>query len=100
LKHLPEMGERRRHVLSMGQRLAGAIRAKGVECASASQIVPYLIGGNEEAIAQATRFREAGFYVLPIRPPTVPEGTARLRFSLTAALREADFERLLEVVQS
>ena len=100
LEHLPEMGERRRHVLSMGQRLADAIRAKGVECASASQIVPYLIGGNEEAIAQATRFREAGFYVLPIRPPTVPEGTARLRFSLTAALREADFERLLEVVQS
>ena len=100
LEHLPEMGEKRKHVLSMGQRLAGAIRAKGVECASASQIVPYLIGGNEEAIAQATRFREAGFYVLPIRPPTVPEGTARLRFSLTAALREADFERLLEVVQS
>ena len=100
LEHLPEMGEKRRHVLSMGQRLADAIRAKGVECASASQIVPYLIGGNEEAIAQATRFREAGFYVLPIRPPTVPEGTARLRFSLTAALREADFERLLEVVQS
>ena len=100
LEHLPEMGERRRHVLSMGQRLADAIRAKGVECASASQIVPYLIGGNEEAIAQATRFREAGFYVLPIRPPTVPEGTARLRFSLTAALREEDFERLLEVVQS
>ncbi len=100
LEHLPEMGEKRRHVLSMGQRLADAIRAKGVECASASQIVPYLIGGNEEAIKQATRFREAGFYVLPIRPPTVPEGTARLRFSLTAALREADFERLLEVVQS
>ncbi len=100
LEHLPEMGERRKHVLSMGQRLRDAICAKGVACASASQIVPYLIGSNADATQQALRFQEAGFYVLPIRPPTVPEGTARLRFSLTAALREADFERLLEVVNA
>ena len=47
----------------------------------------------------AERFRAAGFHVLPIRPPTVPEGTARLRFSLTADLPDADFDRLLDLVR-
>lgn len=98
LRALPQMQARRAHVQSMGQRLAQKIREKTGECVSASQIVPYVIGSNEAAIAEAKRFQEAGFYVLPIRPPTVPKGTARLRFSLSAALSEVDFERLLEVL--
>lgn len=98
LKALPGMEARRQRLLAMGHRLAEAIRAKGVPCVSDSQIVPFLIGSNNDAIAAAKRFRDAGFYVLPIRPPTVPEGTARLRFSLTAALREEDFDRLLTLL--
>jgi 8-amino-7-oxononanoate synthase len=99
LRALPAMQARRQHLLSMGKRLADTIRAQGVECVSASQIVPYVIGSNEEAIAAAQRFQTAGFYVLPIRPPTVPRGTARLRFSLSADLSEENFERLLTLFQ-
>lgn len=97
---LPQMGERRHHVRDMGQRLAEAIRQRGSECVSSSHIVPYLIGSNEAAIAAAKRFQAAGFYVLPIRPPTVPEGTARLRFSLTAAIPPEAFERLLALIRA
>ena len=98
LRALPAMTERRARLQSMGQRLADALRAKGLTCPSASQIVPMVIGTAQAAGEAAARFRNAGFYVLPIRPPTVPEGTARLRFSLTAAVAEADFARLLEEV--
>lgn len=95
LRALPAMADRRARLLGMGRRLAEAIRARGIGCPSASQIVPLLAGSAEAAGAMAARFRAAGFHVLPIRPPTVPEGTARLRFSLTAALTEEDFGRLL-----
>ena len=100
LHAMPTFGKRRAWLRSMGRRLADEVRAKGVECVSDSQIVPYIIGSNQEAIAAAERLQAMGFYVLPIRPPTVPEGTSRLRFSLTAALSEADFNRLLEGVRA
>ncbi len=99
LQALPSMQARRERLLSMGKRLAEAIRAKGIACISASHIVPYVIGSNADAMQAAARFQAAGFYVLPIRPPTVPEGTARLRFSLTAGISDDAFERLLAVVR-
>jgi 8-amino-7-oxononanoate synthase len=44
-----------------------------------------MLGGDELALAMANKLREAGFYVRAIRPPTVPEGTSRLRICLSAA---------------
>ncbi len=98
LHAFPKMAERRRRVRTMGRRLAEAIRASGRPCGSESQIVPFMVGSNAEASAEAARFRAAGFHTLPIRPPTVPEGTARLRLSLSAALPDDAFGRLLELV--
>ena len=99
LRALPGMAARRARLRELGRRLAETIRETGRECVSESQIVPFLIGGNEEAAQAAERFRAAGFHVLPIRPPTVPEGTARLRFSLTADLPEEAFGRLLDLIR-
>jgi 8-amino-7-oxononanoate synthase len=48
-----------------------------------SQIIPVIIGDNKRAMQVAARLQAAGFDVRGIRPPTVPEGTARLRVSLT-----------------
>lgn len=53
-----------------------------------SQIVPYLIGGDREALDKAKLFQDQGILVFAIRPPTVPPNGARLRFSLSAALPE------------
>jgi 8-amino-7-oxononanoate synthase len=60
----------------------------------ASQIVPVLLGTNEAALAAAAKLRADGYAVRAIRPPTVPAGTARLRLSLTSAMRAFEIPRL------
>lgn len=55
---------------------------------SGSQIVPIILGDDEKALKIAQALQESGFDIRAIRPPTVPEGTARLRLSLNACLSE------------
>jgi 8-amino-7-oxononanoate synthase len=57
---------------------------------SRSQIVPVIIGDNETTMAIAANLKQKGIWVGAIRPPTVPAGTARLRFSITLAHTEND----------
>jgi 8-amino-7-oxononanoate synthase len=54
-----------------------------------TQIVPIFLGDNERAVRFSTLLNEAGFGTRPIRPPSVPPGTARLRLSLNAKLSTA-----------
>ncbi len=61
---------------------------------SATQIVPAVIGENESTVAAAESLQQFGFAVRAIRPPTVPQGTARLRFSLTHKISATDLARL------
>jgi 8-amino-7-oxononanoate synthase len=61
---------------------------------SATPIQPVIIGGNAEAMAVANALFERGLWVPGIRPPTVPQGTARLRITLSAAHGEAQVARL------
>ncbi|MNC94306.1 8-amino-7-oxononanoate synthase [compost metagenome] len=65
---------------------------------STTAIQPLLIGGNAEAVAVSERLAERGLLVPAIRPPTVPQGTARLRISLSAAHSEDDVGRLVEAL--
>ena len=62
---------------------------------SGTAIQPLIIGGNAEALAVMNAIRQRGIWAPAIRPPTVPEGTARLRISLSAAHSEADVDRLV-----
>jgi len=61
---------------------------------SDTPIQPLILGTSAEAVRISTRLREQGILVPAIRPPTVPEGTARLRISLSAAHSEQDVLRL------
>jgi 8-amino-7-oxononanoate synthase len=65
-----------------------------------SPIVPLIIGDAEAALAAARLLEAEGFLVVAIRPPTVPKGTARLRFAFTAQHPDGEIERLAEVVES
>ena len=94
LSHLEDMQARREHLAKISASLRTAIRESGVECPSESHIIPLVVGANEKAIWKALQMQEHGFYVLPVRPPTVPEGTARLRFSLTSLIEEEEMARL------
>lgn len=62
-------------------------------------IVPLVLGEVDKAMAASRRLEAAGFLVSAIRPPTVPVGTARLRFTFSAAHQEADVVRLVEAVR-
>src|SRR5512139_2504969 len=62
-----------------------ALRGNGWTVGGESQIVPVTAGESARAVALSRALAERGYLALPVRPPTVPEGSARLRFSLTAA---------------
>ncbi|MEK7377238.1 MAG: aminotransferase class I/II-fold pyridoxal phosphate-dependent enzyme, partial [Candidatus Margulisiibacteriota bacterium] len=58
------------------------LKKKGFKALGNSQIVPVVTGENKPAVELSDKLKENGFWVLPIRYPTVPKGGARLRFSL------------------
>lgn len=64
-----------------------------------SSIVPMILGDIEKTMQTADRLAEQGFLVHPIRPPTVPVGTARLRFSFSAVHQDKDIINLAEVIR-
>ena len=65
-----------------------------------SAIVPLVLGAPDAALAVSAALAEAGFLVAAIRPPTVPGGTARLRFAFCARHADADIERLASTLRS
>lgn len=64
-----------------------------------SPIVPVILGDAEATLAAAQLLEAEGYLVTGIRPPTVPPGTARLRFTFTAEHEEADIARLADIVR-
>lgn len=93
------MKAERAHLLKMADRLRAALIEKGYETRGASQIVPIIIGSNEDTLNRAQILLDAGFIAYPIRPPTVPPGTSRLRLSLSAALTDAQLDELLAALE-
>jgi 8-amino-7-oxononanoate synthase len=65
-----------------------------------SPIVPLVIGEADAALAAAQRLEADGFLIIAIRPPTVPDDTARLRFTFTAQHPDAEIERLAKAVRA
>ena len=88
--------QRRRHLLALATVLRGRLEGLGFASTRAQcHIVPVVVGDPAAALELSTRLAEAGLLVPAIRPPSVPEGTSRLRISLTAGHTEADVERLV-----
>lgn len=96
VERLADMADRRERLGMLSDQLRDATRSCGMECVSDSHIIPYIIGDSHDAMLKAEALQRHGFYVLPVRPPTVPEGTSRLRFSLTACLERQDIDALVQ----
>ena len=87
---------RRTRVLALTRRFRALAAEAGIPlAASETPIQPVLIGGADDAVAASRRLLERGYYVAAIRPPTVPDGSSRLRVALSAAHRDADVEGLV-----
>ena len=83
-------------MLARAERLRGALVGQGWNVGgSASQIIPVMLGSAERAVQWSARLRARGLFVPAIRPPTVPDGEACLRISLTAGHTEEMISALL-----
>lgn len=100
LERLANFTNRRKKLQETSTRIREALSLKGIDTPSTSHIIPLKIGESEKAILKAEEFCRQGFYVLPVRPPTVPEGTSRLRLSLTAGMTEDETDRLLHCINT
>ncbi|MCY3647431.1 MAG: 8-amino-7-oxononanoate synthase [Chloroflexi bacterium] len=91
--------ERRAHLDALATRLRDGLVAAGYPPSdSETAIVPLLLGSADDALALEQRLRDAGILSRAIRPPTVPEGTARIRFNLIATHTTDDVDRVLAAV--
>ena len=91
--------ERRARLDALAARLREGLEAAGhPPSGSETAIVPLLLGPADAALAVERRLREADVLARAIRPPTVPEGTARIRFNLIATHTEGDVDRVLAAV--
>jgi 8-amino-7-oxononanoate synthase len=96
---IPGMDDDRHRLAANAQRLRDLLAARNYDTlGSSTQIVPVVIGSEEDALAAAQRLEDSGVLAIAIRPPTVAAGTSRLRLTLNSTLDEADMQRLLDAV--
>ena len=88
------MNTERLHLQSLSGKLRVALSRLGVAQENSSNIIPIPKGDDQKALLQATEMQKQGYLILPIRPPAVPEGTARFRLSLCANMQWQDLQKL------
>ncbi|MGO2302264.1 MULTISPECIES: 8-amino-7-oxononanoate synthase [unclassified Psychrobacter] len=102
LAKMPTLTDERAHLAQLSTTLSQAIAPQYRVSSVAenvyynSPIVPYMLGDNARTLAKAQQLQAAGFYALPIRPPTVPEHTARIRLVMNAKLTNKDCNQLIQ----
>ena len=92
---------RQKHVLALAAALRDALTALGYPPThSVTPIVPLMLGDTRTSIRMEAWLRADGVLARAIRPPTVPEGTSRIRFNIMATHSESDVRRVAEIVSS
>ncbi|MDR0766566.1 MAG: 8-amino-7-oxononanoate synthase [Odoribacteraceae bacterium] len=99
LRRVPALFADRLRLAAVAGRLRDVLAGQGFETRGESHVVPCPCGSNENSTYLARQFRDNGFFVLPVRYPTVPKNEARLRFSLNAAIPDEDYECLFEFIE-
>ena len=87
----------RTHVLAMAERLRRGLTALDLRPIGFAHVVPVIVGSTDRAIALSRWLAAEGLVIPPVRPPTVPSGTARLRLTVTARHTAADVDHALDV---
>ena len=96
---VPGMDAERERLARNSQRLREVLAQRNYDTlGSTTQIVPAVIGAEQDTLDAAQGLENAGVLAVAIRPPTVPAGSSRLRLTLSSALGGADMQRLLDAV--
>ena len=98
LQKVVEMSNQREYLKALSHSLNSQILAKNYDCPSSSQIVPVIVGDSIQTVALAHEMQKAGFYIMPVRPPTVPQGASRLRICLNTRIDQHDLDRLVSLL--
>lgn len=93
-----KLSTQRQHLHAISQSLQHTIQHKGFECPSTSHIVPVIIGDSQKTVEKANQLQHAGFYIMPVRPPTVPKNSSRLRICLNTQIAQTDLDQLVEML--
>ncbi|MFH0922079.1 MAG: 8-amino-7-oxononanoate synthase [Fibrobacterota bacterium] len=90
----------RARLAAIGEQVRGQCRSMGFDTGkSCTQIIPVILGKEEQAVVAARQLQEKGYLVPAVRFPTVKKGEARLRISLSAAHTDRDIEQLLNALE-
>lgn len=82
------------------RRMESGLTGLGWSIKSETPILPLIVGKSADALNLGKKLFEKGIFIAPIRPPSVPEGTARLRITPTAAHQEREIESILQAFES
>ncbi|MDD5108445.1 MAG: 8-amino-7-oxononanoate synthase [Candidatus Omnitrophica bacterium] len=96
LELIKDEPQRRKTLLSGAKMLRDKLQEEGFCVKGASQIIPIIVGDNLRALEFAKKIQEKGYWIMPIRPPTVPAGQARLRFSLSYYHNQETLNKLID----
>lgn len=89
------MNDKRIYLKNISTRLKEELNNFDFTTISQSQIIPVIIGDNDKTLKYAKLFQDNDILLMAIRPPTVPDGSSRLRLSLTANLTDNDIENII-----
>ncbi|MDE6270061.1 MAG: aminotransferase class I/II-fold pyridoxal phosphate-dependent enzyme, partial [Muribaculaceae bacterium] len=95
-ERMQSMDAERAHLARMSELLYRAVGASGTP----SHIAPLMAGSAARALALSEQLERMGYHALPIRTPTVPPGTERLRFSISASMTSEQMAALQQAIQS
>nr|WP_302104849.1 8-amino-7-oxononanoate synthase [Polycladomyces sp. WAk] len=100
LRLVREAGDRRTALRQKAARFRNRLKMSGLNIGpSETQIVPLIVGDVHATVKLSQSLMESGVLAVPIRPPTVPEGTARLRFSLMATHTDEHLETAIAAIE-
>lgn len=100
LQNTIKMENKRTHLKQISEFFRNKISDLGFKTKGSSQIIPLILGQNNNCIKLADSLQNNGFFILPVRPPTVPEGTSRLRFSLTANIELSEIKNIINILEN
>ena len=96
LDFIPGMKAERLYLKQLSENVRTILRAENFQTRGSTQIVPVIFKSLEETLSCSNLLQDAGFHVLPIRPPTVPQTETRVRLSLSSDHKEVHISDLLK----
>lgn len=96
LKKIINCNSERQHLQQLSQFCRDELTKQGINTRGNSHIIPIMIGDDKKSVILAEKLNKEGFLVFPIRPPTVPPNSSRLRLSLNANMNEHNLKEFID----